>query len=111
MVLPKPGKRVRGSRTGRPVMAALDLLGRRWTLRVLWELREKELTFRKLQEACGGMSPSVLNQRLRELKSGGIVANGEAGYGLTASGQELMRALGPLNAWSERWAKQLRSRK
>ena len=105
MVVPKPGRRVRGSETGRPIMAALDLLGRRWTLRVLWELREKELTFRELQEACGGMSPSVLNQRLRELKSGGIVANREAGYGLTASGKELIDVLRPLHAWSERWSK------
>jgi DNA-binding HxlR family transcriptional regulator len=31
---------VRGSKSGRPIMALLDLLGRRWTLRILWELRE-----------------------------------------------------------------------
>ena len=111
MVVPKPGRRVRGSETGRPIMAALDLLGRRWTLRVLWELREGELKFRALQEACGGMSPSVLNQRLRELKSGGIVANGEAGYRLTASGADLIDALRPLYAWSEGWAEQVRSKK
>ena len=36
----RPGRPVRGSRTGRPVMALLDLLGRRWTLRVLSELRD-----------------------------------------------------------------------
>jgi len=36
---PKPGTRVRGSRTGRPIMALIDLLGRRWALRVVWELR------------------------------------------------------------------------
>jgi len=38
---PLPGRAVRGSRSGRPVMALLDLLdllGRRWTLRLLWEL-------------------------------------------------------------------------
>ncbi len=111
MVVPKPGRRVRGSETGRPIMAALDLLGRRWALRVLWELRETELKFRELQEACDGMSPSVLNQRLRELKSGGIVVNGKAGYGLTSSGKELIDALRPLHAWSQRWAKQVRKRK
>jgi len=37
---PRPGRPVRGSRTGRPIMALLDLLGRRWVLRILWELRE-----------------------------------------------------------------------
>ena len=39
MTRPIPGKPVRGSKTGRPIMALLDLLGRRWALRVLWELR------------------------------------------------------------------------
>ncbi|MEH2514939.1 DNA-binding HxlR family transcriptional regulator [Bradyrhizobium sp. AZCC 1610] len=34
----------RGSRTGRPVMALLDLLSRRWTLQIVWELRDGPLT-------------------------------------------------------------------
>ena len=38
--LPRPGVPVRGSATGRPLMAAMDLLGRRWALRILWELRD-----------------------------------------------------------------------
>ena len=49
---PKPGTPVRGSRTGRPIMAALDLLGRRWALRVLWELRGGPLSFRELRARC-----------------------------------------------------------
>ena len=65
---PRPGRPVRGSQTGRPIMALMDLLGRRWTLRVIWELRDGRLTFRALQEACGGLSPTVLNQRVRELR-------------------------------------------
>jgi len=62
---PRPGRAVRGSRTGRPIMALLDLLSRRWALRVIWELRRDRLTFRALQEACGGVSPTVLNERPR----------------------------------------------
>ena len=65
---PRPGRPVRGSKTGRPIMALMDLLGRRWALRVIWELRDGRLTFRALQEACGGVSPTVLNQRVRELR-------------------------------------------
>ena len=42
-------KRVRGSTTGRPIMALLDLLGRRWTLRIVWELREEPKRFRELR--------------------------------------------------------------
>jgi len=54
-------------------MALLDLLGRRWALRVMWELRSGPLTFRELRERCDGMSPSVLNDRLLELREADIV--------------------------------------
>lgn len=107
MPSPRPGAKVRGSTTGRPVMAALDLLGQRWTLRILWELREGPRTFRGLRDACGGVSPTVLNGRLAELREGGIVASGDSGYELTRLGRELGKALRPLGAWSERWAKAL----
>lgn len=86
-------------------MVLLDLLGRRWTLRVLWELRGTALTFRALRSACSDVSPSVLNTRLRELRDTGLVAHdGEAGFALTAQGRELLDALLPLQAWAERWA-------
>jgi DNA-binding HxlR family transcriptional regulator len=86
------------------MMAALDLLGRRWTLRVLWELRASGLTFRALRERCDGMSPSVLNQRLAELREAGLVDLEQDGYRLTALGADLLGALGPLDAWARRWA-------
>lgn len=88
-------------------MAVLDLLGRRWTLRVLWELRDgTPLTFRELQSSGGDISSSVLNERLRELREAGIVDNtGEGGYRLTKDGAELLEALAPLDAWAERWAR------
>jgi len=107
MATPRPGARVRGSRSGRPIMAALELLSRRWALRVLWELRGDPLTFRALREACDEVSPSVLNARLAELKDAGIVETTPGGYALTASGSSLMRALGPLKRWSAEWARQL----
>jgi DNA-binding HxlR family transcriptional regulator len=103
-----PGRRVRGSTTGRPIMAALDLLGRRWTLRIFWELRENALTFRALQAACGGLSPSVLQQRLADLSAAKLVVAGTrhdgAGYALTPLGRRLMPALLTLDAWSREWA-------
>ncbi len=87
-------------------MALFDLLGRRWTLRVLWELRDGGLTFRELQARCEGMSSSVLNQRLRELRDAGIVTvEGGEGYALSEDGRALLDALMPLHTWAERWGK------
>ena len=101
---PKPGAPVRGSTSGRPVMALLDLLGRRWALRVIWELRDAPLTFRVLQERCAGMSSSVLSQRLQELREAGVVTLAEDGYELTGEGHRLMALLEPLHGWAQRWA-------
>jgi DNA-binding HxlR family transcriptional regulator len=88
-------------------MALLDLLGRRWGLRVLWELRDGEsLTFRELQARCDDVSSSVLNDRLRELRAAQIIhTRPREGYELTALGETLLAALGPLQDWAERWAK------
>ena len=109
MVAPKPGQQVRGSTTGRPIMALLDLLGRRWALRVLWELRDGAvLSFRDLRARCDGMSPSVLNDRLAELREADIVALTDEGYTLTEEGETLRRSLKPLNAWADRWAERAR---
>lgn len=99
---PLPGRAVRGSRSGRPVMALLDLLGRRWALRVLWELRPDVLTFRELQARCGNVSSSVLAVRLKELSEAGLVEN-DAGYRLTGQGADLLRRLEPLDDWARTW--------
>lgn len=105
MAQPKPGQPVRGSTTGRPIMALLDLLGRRWTLRIVWELRDEALVFNELQRRCDAMSSSVLSQRLGELTGAGIVhLNDAKGYALTDEGQQLLQALMPLSDWAQRWA-------
>jgi DNA-binding HxlR family transcriptional regulator len=101
---PVPGAPVRGSVSGRPIMALLDLLGRRWALRALWELRDGPLQFRTLQERCGGISSSVLNNRLGELRAAGIVGQAPGGYVLSEEGSRLLAELEPLQSWSERWA-------
>ena len=90
-------------------MALLDLLGRRWSMRILWELRDEGVpTFRDLQTRCGAISSSVLNRRLHELRDARLVTSRDShGYELTAEGRELLLAWGPLDAWAQRWVKAL----
>ena len=99
---------VRGSRSGRPIMALLDLLGRRWSLRILWELREEALTSRALRTACDEASPTVVQTRLTELREAGLIelAQGD-GYRLTELGKDLNETFLPLLRFAERWSKQL----
>ncbi|HTJ69136.1 MAG TPA: helix-turn-helix domain-containing protein [Actinospica sp.] len=107
MTAPRPGIPVRGSQTGRPLMAAFDLLGRRWTLRILWELRLGPLGPRELRTRCDSMSPTVLYQRLKELRQAGLVTQDSAErYELTALGFALGEAIEPLKQWSRTWARE-----
>jgi DNA-binding HxlR family transcriptional regulator len=89
-------------------MAAMDLLGRRWTLRVLWELRAGPVGARALLAACAGLSSSVLYERLRDLTDASLVVQTERGdYDLTRLGRDLGESLQPLDAWARRWSKSL----
>jgi DNA-binding HxlR family transcriptional regulator len=91
-------------------MAALDLLGRRWSLRILWELRDGALGARALRARCDDMSSSVLYDRLGELVEAGLVAQDSAlEYGLTPLGRELRKATEPLDRWAIRWSGTLTS--
>src|SRR3546814_20363735 len=99
--LPKPGQPVRGSRSGAPIMALFDLLGRRWAMGVRWTLSEGgAMTFRELQERCETISPSVMKQRLRELKEAGIVRRTDRGQIPTALGERIYRTL--TTTWTAR---------
>ena len=86
-------------------MVALDVLGRRGALRVLWELRDEPLTFRALQVASE-MNPSSLNTRIKELRELHIVEHSDGGYRLTKHGRSLMAALESLQSWADNWARQ-----
>ena len=104
MSIPRPGKPVRGSRSGVPLMALFDLLGKRWAMGVIWQLRHGPATFRALQEACESISPAVLNSRLKELREAMLVCATEEGYALTPMGVELNQLLEPFGAWAITWA-------
>jgi DNA-binding HxlR family transcriptional regulator len=80
---------------------ALALSGRRWALRVVWELRVGPLNFRALQAACGNISPSVLQRRLHELRDQRIIEKiPRLGYRLSTSGEKLFLVLAQLDKWS-----------
>jgi DNA-binding HxlR family transcriptional regulator len=101
---PRPGRPARGTRTGRPLLVAFDLLGRRWALRVLWEQRDGYVGFRALQERCDGISSSVLRDRLTELVGAGLLETDDARrYGLSRHGDAPLQALTPLSGWAEEW--------
>ena len=81
---------------------ALDQLGKRWSLRLVWELRRDAVSFSELRERTG-VSPSMLTTRLRELEQIGVIERDDARrYRLSGEGRELARILYELNRWAER---------
>lgn len=104
MSIPTPGKPVRGSKSGKPVMALFDLLGRSWALGIIWHLNDGPRTFRQLQEYCETVSPSSLNKRLSELKETLFIERSPDGYQLTTLGRELFELIEPLGKWARVWA-------
>ena len=91
---------------------ALELLSKRWTLRILWELNSKSLTFRELGSLAGNVSTSVLNVRIAELREAKLVEHidGE-GYQLTPLGKRLITDAAPLMDWAYDWYKTINDNK
>lgn len=85
-------------------MALLDMLGRTWALGIIWQLSQGRATFRELQQRCEQISPTLLNNRLKELKALALVETSQEGYQLTPLGRELCDFIKPLGGWSHRWA-------
>jgi DNA-binding HxlR family transcriptional regulator len=83
-----------------PFLGLFDVLGRRWSLRLVWELRHGPASFRELRDRAGGMSSSVLNDRLRDLRQAGVVDHvpGE-GYALTEMGAGLADRIVDIYLW------------
>jgi len=95
-------------KSARPIMRLLDILGRRWALRVLWELRVHALTSRQLRAACGDISPSMVQVRVDELRLAGLVSRQDGGgYVLTGLGTELLKNFLPLYQFAEHWASEI----
>lgn len=94
------------ARAKEAINAAMELLNRRWMLRVIWELRLGPITFRALQTSCANVSASVLNQRLTDLKAAGLVEHQDKeGYLLNDVGRRLLASIQPLMKWAIEWQK------
>lgn len=103
MSIPLPGHAVRGSKSGKPLMAILDLIGRTWSLGIIWQLSQGPLAFSELQTRCENISPTLLTKRLKELQATVLVEKCLQGYQLTPIGNELFQVIAPLGGWAKQW--------
>ncbi|TAM47484.1 MAG: transcriptional regulator [Burkholderiaceae bacterium] len=92
------------SKENAAVSQLLSLLESRYAMRVLWALRDGHpQTFRLLQDSVGGITPNTLNTRIKEMREAGLMNHGSDGYGVTASGADLLKRLNDLQAFAGKW--------
>ena len=108
MKIPKPGEPVRGSKTGQPIMALFDLLGRNWSMGIIWILSDGPLNFRQLQARCETVSPTTLNIRLKELTEALFIERSDSGYTVTSLGTELFSLMKPVGTFAKKWGRRLK---
>jgi DNA-binding HxlR family transcriptional regulator len=82
----------------------LSLLESRYAIRVLWALKDGHAqTFRLLQDSVGGITPNTLNTRIKALREAGLLSHGSEGYIVTPLGADLLKRLGDLQAFANKW--------
>lgn len=84
-----------------------SIVGRRWSFRILWELRNKKMRYGELLETLKGISPSTLAEVLRHLQKESLIRRKVHGkvpplkveYNITKKGLDLVVASSPLIKW------------
>ncbi|MFE7900060.1 winged helix-turn-helix transcriptional regulator [Streptomyces sp. NPDC057424] len=86
--------------------AAMDVIGGKWKVLILWALNERPCRFGELRRELPGVTEKVLASHLREMEADGLVHREaydevppRVEYSLTARGASLNEALEPLGAW------------
>ena len=93
-----------GRPSEKPINVLLELVGRRWILRVVWELRGGPLTARALRTRCDQAPPGSLQARLVDLRQAGFVEHRSgSGYALTDVGRAFLSAFMSLYFFAEEW--------
>lgn len=89
---------------------AAELLGKRWTSKILRVLLDGPTTFSKIAKAVSKLSDRVLAERLKELEREGVVQRRvdpgipvKIEYSLTEKGHDLQEVLEALHRWADRW--------
>ncbi|WP_309096167.1 helix-turn-helix domain-containing protein [Streptomyces sp.] len=88
--------------------AAMDVIGGKWKVLVLWALHERPCRFGELRRELAGITEKVLASHLREMEADGLVHREaydevppRVEYSLTPRGVSLNEALEPLGAWGK----------
>ncbi|HZD24654.1 MAG TPA: helix-turn-helix domain-containing protein [Alphaproteobacteria bacterium] len=111
------GTKMSGHEYGCGLEAALEVVGGKWKVLILWALGSGPRRFGELRREIPGISEKMLIQHLKEMQGDGIVRRKDYGevpprvdYAMTPFGHSLCEALAPLCAWGEQHMKRIAAR-
>ena len=93
-----------------PLVAASNVLAKKWSLVVVYHLLNGEKRFSELEKVIKGISPKVLASTLHILLEHEIIVREveisspvRVKYRLTEKGEELARVVEEVKRWCEKW--------
>lgn len=96
----------RGKKYNNPVELALEIIGGKWKMPILWRLKDKMWRYGELKKNLGKITHKMLTEQLRELESDGLihrevyqVVPPKVEYSLTAKGQTVIPVIEKLREW------------
>ena len=92
-----------------PIERGMRVLGGKWTGSILWHLQDGPVRFNDIARRLGGASKKMVDQRLKELESRGLVHREVLStrpiavtYELTGFGRTALGILEDLKDWTEK---------
>ena len=87
-----------------------DIIGAKWKILIIWELRENEKRFREIQKSIGKITDKMLTKQLRELEIAELISRKvypevppRVEYGLTLLGKSILPVIEMLEEWGKQY--------
>ncbi|NUO82771.1 helix-turn-helix transcriptional regulator [candidate division KSB1 bacterium] len=96
----------RGKSYNNPVELALEVVGGKWKMPILWRLHERKWRYGELKRNLTPVTHKILTQQLRELERDGLVSRHvhavippKVEYAITKKGRSVMPIIRRLRDW------------
>ena len=87
-----------------------DIIGAKWKILIIWELRENEKRFREIQKSIGKITDKMLTKQLRELEIAELILRKvypevppRVEYSLTLLGKSILPVIEMLEEWGKQY--------
>ncbi|MDX2128181.1 MAG: helix-turn-helix domain-containing protein [Chloroherpetonaceae bacterium] len=91
-----------------PVELALDVLGGRWKMPILWRLKDRVWRYGELKKDLGRITHKMLAEQLRDLEKDGLISRKvynevppKVEYSLTKKGKTAVPLIKSLRTWGD----------